>query len=222
MPTAATEAVDEPVGIVAGTLQMLKLHPVFFGVSFVTAMAMGLYFAFTALYLEDSGVRSNLVGPVMTIGQMIEIFFMLTLPWFLGPQAEGFPYMKWVLMVGICAWSVRFGLFSIGKPLVLEEFGLARDWSESLDNHDLKAPTFFRDRFFARMFDEVFASVSSAGPLSGDTLWAWGGRGRPGTPWLGDPPHERPGWYSVFDSDASTLEILASHAARMESVGPTD
>ncbi len=124
--SAATgEATDETVGIIAGTLRMLSLNPVFFGVSFVTAMAMGLYFAFTALYLEESGVRSNLVGPVMTIGQMIEIFFMLTLPWFLGAENDGFPRMKWVLLAGICAWSLRFGLFSIGRPLVLLLIGVA-------------------------------------------------------------------------------------------------
>lgn len=121
----SAQIADEPTGIVAGTWQLLAMHPVFFGVSFVTAMAMGLYFAFTALYLEESGVRANLVGPLMTTGQMIEIFFMLTLPWFLGPESEGFPHMKWVLMAGICAWSIRFGLFSIGRPLSLLFIGVA-------------------------------------------------------------------------------------------------
>ena len=127
---ATTDETDESAGVITrsirwltGVLQanrdILALHPVFFAVSFVTAMAMGLYFAFTALYLEQSGVRPNLVGPVMTIGQMIEIFFMLTLPWFLVTVG-----MKWVLMTGICAWALRFGLFSMGK-LALILFGVA-------------------------------------------------------------------------------------------------
>jgi mannan endo-1,4-beta-mannosidase len=103
----------------------------------------------------------------------------------------------------------------LGKPLVLEEFGLARDWSESLDNHDPNAPTTIRDKFFQRMFDEVAESARRGGPLVGDSLWAWGGQGRPGDDWVGDPPHERPGWYSVFDADDSTLEIMAAHAARL-------
>ena len=126
---AATDETDESVGVIGWVKEILQtnrdifaLHPVFFGVSFVTAMAMGLYFAFTALYLEQSGVRANLVGPVMTIGQMIEIFFMLTLPVILGAENER---MKLVLMIGICAWAVRFGLFSIGRPLVLILCGVA-------------------------------------------------------------------------------------------------
>ena len=133
LPEAVDDTEDGPsaetgkglIGWTKTTGGLLAENPVFFGVSFVAAMAMGLYFAFTALYLEQSGVRSNLVGPVMTIGQMIEIFFMLTLPWFLGPEAEGFPHMKWVLLGGIGAWSLRFGLFSIGRPMALVLLGVA-------------------------------------------------------------------------------------------------
>jgi mannan endo-1,4-beta-mannosidase len=35
----------------------------------------------------------------------------------------------------------------------------------------------------------------------------------------GDPPHETPGWYSVYDTDTSTLAILEAHAAAMRTVG---
>ncbi len=120
------ESVDQgnaaSVGVIAGAARMLADHPIFFGVSLVTAMAMGLYFAFTALFLEQSGVPPNVVGPVMTIGQWIEIFFMLTLPWFLGPDNI---HMNWVLLVGICAWSLRFGLFTIGRPFPVLLVGVA-------------------------------------------------------------------------------------------------
>lgn len=47
--------------------------------------------------------------------------------------------------------------------------------------------------------------------MIGMMIWAWAGAGRPldaGLRRVGDPPHEPPGWYSVFDSDASTLELL--------------
>lgn len=122
-PSSGTdEPAAEPVGIIAGARAMLFKHPVFFGVSFVTAMGMGLYFAFTALYLEQSGVPSNVVGPVMTIGQWIEIFFMLTLPWFLGKENV---YINRVLLIGVCAWALRFGLFAIGRPLPLLFLGVA-------------------------------------------------------------------------------------------------
>ena len=51
--------------------------------------------------------------------------------------------------------------------------------------------------------------------LQGDALWAWSGEARPGDAWVGDPPHEKPGWYSVYDTDNSTLKIIRGHAAAM-------
>jgi nucleoside transporter len=116
------ETVKEEVGIVSGSMTMLKSNPVFFGVTFVAAIAMGLYFAFSALFVEQSGVSARVVGPVMTIGQWIEIFFMLSLPWFLGTDNK---YMNYVLMAGITAWALRFLLFSIGKPIGLVLAGVA-------------------------------------------------------------------------------------------------
>jgi nucleoside transporter len=115
-------ALDAASSILQGSFEMLTMHPVFFAVTFVAAMAMGLYFAFAALFLEKTGVPARTVGPVMTIGQWIEIFFMLTLPWFLGKDNAN---MNWVLLTGICAWFVRFGLFAIGKPLPMVLFGIA-------------------------------------------------------------------------------------------------
>jgi mannan endo-1,4-beta-mannosidase len=35
------------------------------------------------------------------------------------------------------------------------------------------------------------------------------------TSYVGDPPHEPQGWYSVFDSDASTQALIRSHAAAL-------
>jgi len=115
----------EPVvqaGIIEGSGRMLAAQPVFFAVTFVAAMAMGLYFAFAALFVEKTGVAANVVGPVMTLGQWIEIFFMLSLPWFLGPENSR---MNLVLLAGIIAWAVRFGFFAVGRPLVLVLVGIA-------------------------------------------------------------------------------------------------
>ena len=101
---------------------MVAGNPVFFIVTLVAAMAMGLYFAFAALFLEKTGVPPNVVGPVMTLGQWIEIFFMLALPWFLGVDNVN---MNWVLLAGITAWAIRFGFFSLGRPMPLVLFGIA-------------------------------------------------------------------------------------------------
>jgi mannan endo-1,4-beta-mannosidase len=46
------------------------------------------------------------------------------------------------------------------------------------------------------------------------------GRGvdRPGDDWIGDPPHETPGWYSVYNKDESTVTLISAHAMDMAHV----
>lgn len=116
---------------------------------------------------------------------------------------------------------------SLGKPMVLEEFGLARDGG----SFDPASSTVWRNTFLADMFDEVHTSAAGSGPGAGYNVWAWAGEGRPrengsywqaGDDWIGDPPHEQQGWYSIYDEDASTLALLASHASEMTAlIGPT-
>lgn len=112
----------------------------------------------------------------------------------------------------------------LGRPLVVEEFGFPRDEGR----FDRKATTAFRDDFYALIQEAVLASARSNGPLSGSNFWAFGGEGsaahadyrlRPGeSSYLGDPPHEPQGWYSVFDSDTSTLKLISAHAASLRAV----
>jgi len=116
------EAVTENMGIIEGSFSMLTSHPVFFAVTFVAAMAMGLYFAFAALFVEKTGVPARTVGPVMTIGQWIEIFFIVTLPYFLGSKNAN---MNWVLLIGLSAWALRFAMFAVGRPMALVLLGIA-------------------------------------------------------------------------------------------------
>ncbi|MBN2132146.1 MAG: cellulase family glycosylhydrolase [Sedimentisphaerales bacterium] len=106
----------------------------------------------------------------------------------------------------------------LGKPLVLEEFGLARDWEPGHDHYDPAAEVTHRNRFFAAMYDCVLESAAAGGPVAGSNFWAWSGQARPGEAWIGDPPHERPGWYSVYDADASTLQLIEKHAAALRGV----
>ena len=111
-----------------------------------------------------------------------------------------------------------FEMAVLNKPLVLEEFGLARDFASAGNIYDPQSSTVYRDRFYKAMFDEVFDMIQKGGPLAGDNFWAWGGASRPGDDWLGDPPHETPGWYSVYDRDESTIAIIADHAAEIMQV----
>lgn len=84
-----------------------------------------------------------------------------------------------------------------------------------------------RRRFYAACFEAVVASQSAGAEeaeLSGVSFWAWGGEGRPREPggfWrrgddlLGDPPHERQGWYSVYDEDREMRQLVAATAAKI-------
>jgi mannan endo-1,4-beta-mannosidase len=111
----------------------------------------------------------------------------------------------------------------LGKPLVLEEFGLARDGWLGWDYLDPDAPTSHRDALFTALFEEVYISAAGGGAAVGDNFWAWAGEGRPSDPapqWIGDPPHEPQGWYSVYDLDASTLAVIAAHGADMKALNP--
>jgi MFS family permease len=94
---------------------------VFFGVSFLITIALAFYYAFTALYLEQGlKVKPENIGPLMTIGQWVEIIFMLTLAWFIDKWG-----MRNVLIVGMAAWSIRYGIFAAMPPLGLAIIGIA-------------------------------------------------------------------------------------------------
>jgi mannan endo-1,4-beta-mannosidase len=109
---------------------------------------------------------------------------------------------------------------SLDKPLVLEEFGLARDGA----GFDPTTMTTARDRYFRTLLGMIADSARSGSPIAGTNFWAWSGEavGRntdgkwiAGDPLLGDPPHEPQGINSVFETDSSTLKILKEHAAVM-------
>ena len=109
----------------------------------------------------------------------------------------------------------------LGKPIVLEEFGLNRDGGA----FDAKAPTTVRDRFYDAVFTLVETRAAQGDPVAGWNFWAWGGAGRaanpdywwkPGNDFVGDPPQEEQGLYSVFDSDASSLKLIGEHARRLQ------
>lgn len=105
-------------------------------------------------------------------------------------------------------------------PVVLEEFGIARD----LENYDPTSPTTYRDVYYKEIFELIYQSAKKGQPIAGANFWAWGGEGRPRTPkavwkagddFIGDPPFEYQGWYSIYDTDRSTLEVIKQYAERM-------
>jgi mannan endo-1,4-beta-mannosidase len=105
-----------------------------------------------------------------------------------------------------------------GKPLLLEEFGFPRDGG----SFDPTSPTTFRDQYFQEVYSLV-ASLIPTTPMAGIMPWAWAGDQRPprpgefwkpGDPFIGDPPHEKQGWYSIYDKD-TTLKLIAEWSPKI-------
>ncbi|KAJ4303661.1 hypothetical protein N0V90_002562 [Kalmusia sp. IMI 367209] len=107
----------------------------------------------------------------------------------------------------------------VGKPVFLEEFGMARDNWENLDKeypYLSSAHTTHKDAYFNTIIGAVVDDFKSGGPYVGSCPWAYGGIWRPetqhanefGMVWAGDPPHESPGWYDLYDTDEA-MNIVA-------------
>ena len=100
---------------------------------------------------------------------------------------------------------------SVLKPIVLEEFGLARDGG----SYEASAAVNMRNKFYQFLYETTLGNPNS--PYRGMNFWAIGGEGRPRQPetfwqagddYIGDPPHEKQGWYSVYFTDSTTFEWL--------------
>ena len=92
----------------------LLRHPAFLIATLVAlpiAMIHQVYFFRAAPFFETVGVSKDMLGPVLTIGQFSEIFFLLILGFFI--KRLGY---KWVLVLGAAAYAARFGLFALGGP----------------------------------------------------------------------------------------------------------
>jgi nucleoside transporter len=80
--------------------------------SFLICIPLQFYYAFTNPFLNEIGVQ-NAAGK-MTMGQMSELLFMVTLPWFFKRLG-----VKWTMVLGMLAWVVRYLCFGFGNPAEL-------------------------------------------------------------------------------------------------------
>lgn len=108
----------------------------------------------------------------------------------------------------------------INKPIVLEEFGISRDEN----NYDPNSSIKIRDEYYQSIFEKIYSLSKTIPQVAGVNFWAWGGEGRPkslmslwkeGDDFIGDPPHEPQGWYSVYDTDFSTQKIIEYYTLKM-------
>ncbi len=101
----------------------------------------------------------------------------------------------------------------LDKPIVFEEFGMPRD------NYGFHPdePVHYRDIYYKNAFETLLEHADRGDIMAGCNFWAYSGEGRSGgesifweegDDYLGDPPHEQQGLYSVFDSDTTTINLI--------------
>lgn len=99
------------------------------------------------------------------------------------------------------------------KPIIFEEFGLSRDFGLTSSDSATKN----RDYFFNEILDYMFKKREGINSACGALIWSWSGEGIPTDSEvldnskiiLGDPPHEKQGWYSIYNSDKATIDIIS-------------
>ena len=82
---------------------------VFIICSTLICIPLAYYYANASGFLANMGFEQPVSA--MTIGQMSEIIFMLMIPFFFRKLG-----VKWMILIGMAAWILRYLLFSMGAP----------------------------------------------------------------------------------------------------------
>jgi nucleoside transporter len=92
-------------------LRQLGSRPfyVFLLASFLISIPLAAYYNFTQLFLGATGFEN--IAATQTIGQVSEVGFMLLMPFFFRRLG-----VKWMLLVGMGAWVLRYVLFALAAP----------------------------------------------------------------------------------------------------------
>ncbi len=80
---------------------------IFFISSVLICIPLSFYYSLTNLYLTETGMKN--VTSNMTFGQFSEAFFILLIPFFFRKLG-----VKWMIAVGMIAWTIRFLFFGYG------------------------------------------------------------------------------------------------------------
>ena len=77
--------------------------------SFLICIPLAAYYNFAPIFANDVGLAN--VAFKMSFGQMSEVLFMLAMPFFFRRLG-----VKWMLVVGMGAWVLRYALFALAAP----------------------------------------------------------------------------------------------------------
>ena len=110
----------------------------------------------------------------------------------------------------------------LNKPSVIEEFGFVRDQ----EKFSPESPTTARDEYYQYILQIYKDAVAAGQPFNGVNFWGWGGEGRGQKKdfmwkkgdiiFTADPYSEAQGLNSIYNSDKSTIDIIAKNAKEIK------
>lgn len=115
--TKKSTSLASALGLDAFVLFKSSQMAVFFTFAAFIGAALQITNTFGEAFLHDfkGGYANSFAvlhpGLLMSVSQISETLFILTIPFFLGRFG-----IKKIMMISICAWVLRFGLFGIGNP----------------------------------------------------------------------------------------------------------
>ncbi len=103
-PESRGESISDILGLKTLGLMQETSFSVFIACSFLVCIPLAFYYAFTPTFLTQTDAPAP--QALMTLGQFSEIFFMAAMPFFIVRLG-----IKWMLVVGMAAWALRYVFF---------------------------------------------------------------------------------------------------------------
>lgn len=110
-PPSAGQPVNLRALLMLDAMKMLTKPSffVFMLCSLLICIPLGYYYANTSGFLSNMGFEQP--ASAMSVGQMSEIIFMLLMPFFFRKLG-----VKWMILIGMLGWVLRYLLFAMGAP----------------------------------------------------------------------------------------------------------